>query len=66
VCVLAAVGIVVTAIFLAVNIRFRHHRYFTKYQLQFDSTLISQLGVACAHLEKVKIIELINEFKARF
>ena len=26
VCVLAAVGIVVTAIFLAVNIRFRHHR----------------------------------------
>jgi len=28
VCVLAAIGIVVTSIFLAVNIRFRHHRYF--------------------------------------
>jgi len=25
-CVLAAVGIVLTTIFLAVNIRFRHHR----------------------------------------
>jgi len=32
-CVLAAVGIVVTTIFLVVNIRFRHHRYLDHFSL---------------------------------